>query len=350
MLIVARGGKSVRIEKQTFQDEDALQRFIQQNPEVIPLDDLGEDSPLHVLGREFPTANGPIDVLATDLSGNTYIIETKLFKNPDKRQVLAQVLDYGAALWAAEPSVEDLLEGLRRDANHRQAPDPLVRLTEFLDGDAEAVSSHLERLVQALAEGRFTAIVLMDRLDDRLRSLIHFVHENSRFQLLAVELDYYRHEGTEIVAPRLYGTETKRRKGRVSGHALVWSESIFFERLAERTTPDTVAAVRKLFEFAAPLGKVNWGGTSNPTMAPRFVRGYHKAPIVVLSSGRIICKLGGLSEAPGGPEFVARAAERLQAAGLDLSTDRLRGRWAPEAWVPRVDSLVAAFREALAEN
>ena len=52
-----------------------------------------------MLAREFPTQAGPIDILAVDELGTLYVIETKLYRNPDKRNVVAQVLDYGAALW-----------------------------------------------------------------------------------------------------------------------------------------------------------------------------------------------------------------------------------------------------------
>jgi hypothetical protein len=49
--------------------------------------------------RAFPTNSGPIDALGINKDGEIYIIETKLYKNPDKRLVVAQVLDYGASLW-----------------------------------------------------------------------------------------------------------------------------------------------------------------------------------------------------------------------------------------------------------
>lgn len=47
-----------------------------------------------------------IDAVALDQNGDIYLIETKLYKNPDKRQVIAQVLDYGASLWTRVASRE----------------------------------------------------------------------------------------------------------------------------------------------------------------------------------------------------------------------------------------------------
>lgn len=209
-LIISKEGKTVRLEKQRFENEAALQRYIFDCPEAIPLDEVSSGARLLVLGREFPTKCGPIDVLGTDQTGHPYLIETKLYKNPDKRQVLAQVLDYGAALWSKPPSAELLLEALREDAAKRHKSDPVERLATFLETDEGSTIEQLASIAEALSEGRFTAIVLMDRLDERLRDLIRFLNGSSRFQVLAVELDYYRHEGSEIVSPRIFGAEVRR--------------------------------------------------------------------------------------------------------------------------------------------
>jgi len=91
-LIISRQGTTIRIEKQPFKNEAALQQYIYDCPEAIPLDEVSTGAKLFVLGRESPTKSGPIDVLGTDQSGHPYIIETKLYKNSDKRLVLAQVL------------------------------------------------------------------------------------------------------------------------------------------------------------------------------------------------------------------------------------------------------------------
>ena len=223
-LIIRKEGITIRLEKQPFENEAALQKYIYECPEAIPLDEVSHGAKLFVLAREFRTNSGPIDVLGTDQNGHPYIIETKLYKNPDKRLVLAQVLDYGAALRTNPPSANSLLQALREDALKRNRTEPVERLTAFLDSDTVSTEQHLSAIAEALSEGRFTAVVLMDQLSQRLRDLIGFLNENSRFQLLAVELDYYSHDGSEIVSPRLYGAEVRRNAGvkDVSGDPDQW--------------------------------------------------------------------------------------------------------------------------------
>lgn len=212
-LIIRKEGMTIRLEKQPFENEAALQKYIYECPEAIPLDEVSPGAKLFVLAREFRTNNGPIDVLGTDQNGHPYIIETKLYKNPDKRLVLAQVLDYGAAIRTNPPSANLLLQTLREDAMKRHRDGPVERLRAFLESDTVSTEQHLAAIAQALSEGRFTAVVLMDRLSQQLRDLISFLNDNSRFQLLAVELDYYSHNGSEIVSPRLYGAEVRRNAG-----------------------------------------------------------------------------------------------------------------------------------------
>ena len=99
IIISRNGGKAVTVDRSSFDKEDYLQQYIYQNPESIPLSQIKENVRLLILAREIVTNSGQIDALGIDREGDIYIIETKLYKNPDKRVVIAQALDYGAALW-----------------------------------------------------------------------------------------------------------------------------------------------------------------------------------------------------------------------------------------------------------
>ena len=57
------------------------------------------EAPIVSLGREIPTAAGPIDNLFLSRNGYLVVVETKLWSNPEaRRQVVAQLLDYAAQL------------------------------------------------------------------------------------------------------------------------------------------------------------------------------------------------------------------------------------------------------------
>jgi len=85
-IIVSKKGKDAkRIEKTSFKQEEELQKYIYENPESIPLEEIKEDVQFIVVDREFPAGTGSIDILEMDSEGDIYIVETKLYKNPDKR-------------------------------------------------------------------------------------------------------------------------------------------------------------------------------------------------------------------------------------------------------------------------
>jgi hypothetical protein len=85
---------------------------------VLPLDQLKDNLRLLVLAREFITASGLIDALGVDADGEIYVIEAKLNRNADRRRIIAQALDYGAALWA---NPEDLI--VRMDRTEWRVPE-----------------------------------------------------------------------------------------------------------------------------------------------------------------------------------------------------------------------------------
>src|SRR5688572_17823294 len=101
IIVVRPGSEARRLEREVIAQENYLQEYLQKHPEALPLDELKPGGKLLVLAREFLTTSGPIDALAIDGDGAIYVVETKLYKNADKRRVVAQMLDYGAALWGA---------------------------------------------------------------------------------------------------------------------------------------------------------------------------------------------------------------------------------------------------------
>jgi hypothetical protein len=141
-IIISKNGKDAkRIDQSRFEKEAHLQKYIYDNPETIPLYDIKEDIKLLILAREFPTESGPIDAIGIDKDGEIYLVETKLYKNPDKRLVVAQVLDYGASLWRSGLGFDDFIGNLNQEvpgvdnllaANGLKCVSSIYRYSSFL--------------------------------------------------------------------------------------------------------------------------------------------------------------------------------------------------------------------------
>lgn len=248
-IIVSRDGKDAqRVAASAVENEDFLQRYIAENPNALPLDDIKDDLRLMVIGREFPTRSGPIDVLAVDSDGDIYVIETKLFQNPDKRRVIAQILDYGASLWkgSGDPSA------FIGEIESRLAESFALRLQGFFNLEEGDAADLVEQTKRNIANGEFRFVVLMDQLHDALRDLILFLNERCSFTVYAVEMELYRHEGLEIVIPKLFGAEV-RKEVRATGTAPIrraakWTLDTFLQQAASQIPAVQVELLRRAHE------------------------------------------------------------------------------------------------------
>lgn len=223
-IIISKDGKdSQKLYSSDFPNEDYLQKYITENPDIIPLSDIQERMRLMIISREFGTNSGSIDALGIDQEGQLYIIETKLYKNPDKRKVVAQVLDYGASLWKNFNNYDSFSEKIERETQSNFHMSFNQRLKEFFGIDDDALEDIHKNISSCLKDGSLKFVILMDRLYQELKDLITFVNQNSKFDIYAVELEFYKHEEFEIMIPKLFGTEVKK------------SSSIKYESIGPRT-------------------------------------------------------------------------------------------------------------------
>lgn len=220
-IIISKNGKNaIKLDKSNFELEDHLQQYVYDNPESIPLYDIKEDIRLLILAREFSTKSGSIDAVGIDKEGEIYLIETKLYKNPDKRTVVAQVLDYGASLWSNYRDFNDFIDQIETHTSKDFNQNLRQRLNDFFGISEEEEKTLLENLRRNLNDGNFKFVVLMDHLHDQLKDLIVFLNNNSEFSIYAVELEYYKHQEFEILIPKLYGAEVKKDIGKTGVQAI----------------------------------------------------------------------------------------------------------------------------------
>src|SRR4030095_14294138 len=115
------------------------------------------------------------------------------------------------------------------------------KLAEFFSLDEAGADALTESIRRNLSEGNLKFVVLMDRLEDRLKDLITYVNQNSQFDIYAVELEYYKHDVYEIIIPRIFGDEVKKDiKTKAPGR--LWTWDLFKQRLREFGEEEVMAA------------------------------------------------------------------------------------------------------------
>ena len=256
-LIISKNGKHAkRIDRSIFASEDELQQYIYENPESIPLYDIKEDIRLLIVAREFPTQSGPIDAVGIDKEGELYLIETKLYRNADKRHVVAQVLDYGASLWRHYSDFAAFLGELDRQSQKKWNISLQQKLQDFFGMSEEETQKQIESFRGNLDNGTFKFVVLMDTLHSQLKDLILFLNQYSKFNIYVAEIEYYKFETYEIMIPKLFGAEVKKdvSVAKPRSEARVWDEESLFAELRQNADEETCSKMKQIFDFAMKHG------------------------------------------------------------------------------------------------
>lgn len=350
-IIISRNGeKAVSVEKSSFDREDYLQQYIYQNPESIPLSQIKEDVRLLILAREFPTNSGPIDAIGIDRDGDIYIVETKLYKNPDKRTVIAQALDYGAALWKHSNDFGEFIGILDNHTKKVFGVTANEKIKDFFELSDEESELLVENAKRSLDEGKFKFVVLMDKLEDRLRDLILYVNQNSQFDVYAVELEYYKHDEYEIMIPKLYGAEVKKDIAVASSlsERRKWDESSMIQNFKESYPDEAFLAFQKIYGFCEEnADQINLGTGRYASFSPIFLKLNKKSLFTVSSDGRLALNFEWLAKENS--ESADTLKEIAESAGFEIPENyrEVRPSYTMEEWVPKSEKFTAEISKIL---
>jgi hypothetical protein len=350
IIISQDGKKAQKIDKQDIEKENYLQNYIHENPESIPVYEIEEDKKLLVVAREFRTESGPIDALAIDQDGDVYVVETKLYKNPDKRTVVAQALDYGASLWR-HSNFDELMVKVNIEVNNKFKVSFENKFKDFFNTDDDRYSFAVDAMKRNLRDGNIKFVILMDSVEDRLKDLIVYVNQNSQFDIYAVQMEYYRFEKYEIIIPKLFGVEVKKSLSSSETRIIkTWTPSEFLFDAKGRLTTEQYEAVEKLFKFSEEksddlaLGK----GQGKATINPIFNKLSERKIYGLDSDGKlgfhIEWALSGAvnDEAKKKLQLISEEIKQLE---LLVSEGEFREKNKMDNWMPKVDNIITILKE-----
>ena len=353
-IIISKNGKNAqKVEKSTFEKEDSLQKYIYNNPESIPLYDIKEDIRLLILAREFPTNSGPIDAIGIDKYGELYIIETKLYKNTDKRTVIAQALDYGAALWKHSSDFNEFLRTLDEHTQKVFGLRATEKIKEFFQLSDEEVAGTIDKAQSNLNGGVFHFVVLMDHLEDRLKDLVLYVNQNSQFDIYAVELEYYRHETYEIIIPKIFGAEVKKDIGVASsgGPRKKRTEAMLVDTAQQKLSAEELGAFNRIYEFSKQHAtEMHFGTGSYGSFSPIFGDISDRSLFTLSTDKRLAFNFEWTVKAS---ESLAETfKEKLETIGFSFPENykELRPSVMAGEWLPKTDDFLKLLSEMLSKT
>ncbi|HEX5415142.1 MAG TPA: PD-(D/E)XK nuclease family protein, partial [Chloroflexota bacterium] len=189
-----------------FDAEDTLHSAFERHPELFPTEDM-DLGQLLVVGREVAFESGSADLVLVDEGGEIVIAEFKKgAENPDSRRVVAQLLDYGAALWKQAPdefAAKIALPYLRSRHPNLAASGTLEEAArELLGLDEERTEQFSRGFVQNLSAGTFNYVVVARTLPPTIGNVLQYLGAVSRLKPYAVTVDYFRDSAQrEIMVP-----------------------------------------------------------------------------------------------------------------------------------------------------
>ncbi len=270
MIIVRDDGQmSTLLTETEVENELQLQEQLKQTPDLLPVDEWGMTGPLLVIGRETQLASGAADLLAIARSGELLIIEFKTGpQNADFRRVLAQLIDYGAALW--QITYEELEETVARPFfASAHCTDRTFRGTTSLEHAAQLLwpdrseeerARFGERLREQLRTGSFHYVVVAQRfLPTSERAITYLNAALSLARFYAVELVRFAADAASAFEAR---TVLKPSVATAPSAASLTNEATFLANLSDDAYRH---ALQQVFDACRRLGlRCEWGarGTS----------------------------------------------------------------------------------------
>ena len=269
-IIASKDGKKFeKIESSDFALEDKLQELVHED-EIMKKIKLGpdEDLTLLTLAREFESGSGPIDVIAIDAEGKIYIIETKLGKNPDRREILAQIIDYAGAMWDKFKDFNKFEEELKKRTG--KSLSELIRNSDFEIRSDLDINEIRENIKQNFEHGRFKFVTVWDKLESKLINTINYLNEKTEITVFAVTFEYYKDDGLEILIPSVHGHEAEKRSI-VKGKRTKWTIDTIHEEFKKNLSAKEYSAFEKLYEFLDEnTDEIRKGSGAHGSIGPIF--------------------------------------------------------------------------------
>ena len=263
-MVVEAGDGRVHLQEVLADNEAELQDKLQQHPELLPLEELGLEGPLLIVGRETSLPSGAVDLVGIARSGAILVIEFKTGpQNSDFRHALAQMVDYGSHLWEMDP--DDFETTIVRryfatahvgQTSERNESIAAAATATWPDLTDEGLAAFTEGWHAVLASGGFHFVLVAQRFTPTITRTMRYMNQISQpARFCAVDL--VRFTGTDM---NVYEGRTVVRHDRsttASRSAALTNEQRLLDEIDDSAYRQ---AVEQLLAFCRGQGLVlEWG-------------------------------------------------------------------------------------------
>lgn len=219
-ILVIEGDKVTPLDKTKFTEEGKLQDYLEKYPSLIPLGEIVVGaSDLLCIGREVSAGPGTIDLLFIDKDGLLTVVETKLAKNPEaRRTVVGQIIEYASYVsqWPADDIERIANDYFKSDKVPEGYKDKTlydaIRQLGMEELSDEEIRASIEN---NLRNGKVRLVIAVDELVEPLRATVTFLNENSKFDILLLQVSNFEEsKSRKVLIPSLFGYAPKQETTR----------------------------------------------------------------------------------------------------------------------------------------
>lgn len=371
-VVLREDGSEAVLEEVVAPDEQHLHDRLRKSPGLLPIEDIGLDGPLLVVGQEVGLASGRIDLVGLARSGDLLLVELKTGpQNPDFRRVLAQLVDYGSDLWGQ--SLDEFDNAVvRRYLAGKYCTDRLLNGASSLEDARKSVWPDMHdseadgfrtRLAEVLATGDFHFVAVAQRFTQSMENTVRYLNQSmKRGKFYLVEMIRYAAGSADLEAPVLsaYGGQLIARPERQAmDPAARIDEAQFVESIADADYRD---AIQRVFDSCRASGLTFSWGVRGASI--RMATQDRAEPLSIgwvfpsdsnnwsgLSDLTLGYDSGSLATRPSVKEHVERYAEealRLDGATPAKAKTMIAATFAPSLVVSRQDELIDLITDMVA--
>jgi|APSaa5957512535_1039671.scaffolds.fasta_scaffold23331_1 thiamine phosphate synthase YjbQ (UPF0047 family) len=364
-------------------DETILQKLIFEKPKLFPVKQITDTTDQWIpLAREVDTTSkgigrhGILDILATDGSGNIYIVECKLRYNKDMKSIRGQITDYASAIYRHfKISNDNGWKWFKNSIDNNTSINGT--LENILDKAKVPIDKTIESMKKNLNENRIILVFAVDAMTAGLWDAVD-MHNNAintehNYPCFAIEVRRYSEKANNMkifVGVQTYPFDLKeliQKKSHSRGYFQHNDET--FQKQFEKsnlTEPqiqifnharEELEKIADIFEYNRPNSE-----TSDAAILPRFQSIYEggRSPLTLDSKGNLTLQFEMLhdyieNKGTGAstlqseifknslsqiPEIKKQFDEKPQ-QGTRITNFRLK----PEIWMPVYKDIFKALEE-----
>jgi hypothetical protein len=221
------------------------------------------------------------------------------------------------------------------------------KVSEFFTLEESEADELLNNISKNLNEGKFHFVVLMDKLDDRLKDLIIYVNQNSQFDIYAVEFQYYKYEKSEIIIPKIFGVEVKKdiAVNTATSERRKWTEEELLQNAKQNLSKEEFLAFEEVFNFSKTNAtEIRLGTGTTGSFSPIFGNIFDKSLFTLSTDGKLFFNFHWVTNR--NEKLAEDFKSKLDGMGFNLPEDYKESKLSvtSEEWVPKVEGFINSIK------